>query len=78
MLTSSSAGIGRTGTFISLMSLLYPGSDEVRTFVPLKPVKENDEVLRLVDGLRDYRKSMVQTPEQLQLVYQVVAEATSR
>lgn len=61
------------------MSLLHPPTPtpgsraQPPSGSPLQPLKEGDEVLRVVDGLRDYRKFLVQTTEQLQMVYQVLA-----
>lgn len=79
-LTASSAGIGRTGTFMALMSLnLPPGSTPTPPSVPspigaLPPPFNADAVATVVDTMRDYRNHLVQTAEQLQLVYRLSAE----
>lgn len=90
----SSAGVGRSGAFIALSSLLLRDRDrdQSRGLVkpdhaipsPLGPLPLSDadpdaDVARTVDALREYRGMMVQTEEQLGLVYEVVrAERAER
>ncbi|WWC92420.1 uncharacterized protein L201_007377 [Kwoniella dendrophila CBS 6074] len=65
-----SAGVGRTGTFIALSSLRQPG--EVTLASPLPPLPNDlsqDSVALTVDAIRECRRMLVQTPEQLQLIY---------
>jgi protein tyrosine phosphatase len=83
-----SAGIGRTGSFIAITSLLRgygfllaavrptPPSDLPSS--PLGPLPEElqaDEVAQEVDSLREQRTGMVQRPEQVLLVYEVLQSA---
>jgi protein-tyrosine phosphatase len=71
-LTYSSAGIGRTGSFICLASLLQSqGPGDI--YSPLGPVPDSyDEVMRTVDRVRESRGMLVQGPDQLGLIYQVI------
>lgn len=86
-----SAGIGRTGSFIALCSLLrYYGllspaysQDTLANLPPLPPSPlgelprqvAEDKVASEVDSLREQRTSMVQRPEQQMLVYELLAAA---
>ncbi|KAK6906314.1 hypothetical protein L486_06122 [Kwoniella mangroviensis CBS 10435] len=67
-----SAGVGRTGTFIALSSLRQPGLPKHSS--PLGPLPEElseDIVAHTVDVIRECRGILVQTPEQLGLVYEM-------
>ncbi|WWC65299.1 uncharacterized protein I303_107916 [Kwoniella dejecticola CBS 10117] len=67
-----SAGVGRTGTFITLSSLRRPG--KVVRDSPLEPLPKDladDPVAVTVDTIRECRAILVQTPEQLQLIYEM-------
>ena len=86
-----SAGIGRTGSFIALCSLLrYYGflsptysRENLTNLPPLPPSPlgklpaqiAEDEVASEVDSLREQRMSMVQRPKQQILVYELLAAA---
>lgn len=82
-----SAGIGRTGAFLALTSLLrahgmlLPGSTihpealHELTPSPLGPLPkdmEDDEVANEIDSMREQRPSMVQNPRQMALVYELL------
>jgi protein-tyrosine phosphatase len=71
----SSAGVGRTGAFIALSSMLLPaGSTDVDTTSPLGPLPlalRNDKVARVIDEIREWRGYLVQNQEQLGLVYEL-------
>ncbi|THH03448.1 hypothetical protein EW145_g6242 [Phellinidium pouzarii] len=84
-----SAGVGRTGCFIALTSLLrshgllspdYPRSSPadfpLLLASPQGPLPEElngDEVAAEIDALREQRPSMVQRPEQHLLIYELLA-----
>jgi protein tyrosine phosphatase len=85
-----SAGVGRTGSFIALCSFLRsnglisepnPHSTEMHPPLPpspLGPLPESigwDEVSQEVDSLREQRPGMVQRPEQLLLIYEILIGA---
>ncbi|KAH9082278.1 phosphatases II [Lactarius deliciosus] len=87
-----SAGVGRTGSFIALCSLLRSNglfsapnpNTAVRAAVhplpqsPLGPLPESiswDKVSEEVDSLREQRPGMVQRPEQVLLVYEILIGA---
>jgi protein-tyrosine phosphatase len=71
----SSAGVGRTGTFIALSSLLLPRKREVSLpESPLGPLPEQlreDAVAETVDEIREWRGMLVQNEEQLRLIYEL-------
>lgn len=75
MLTSlSSAGVGRTGAFLALSSLLLPPKQPLLDPTPspldaLPDEIKGDRVAETIDHLREYRGYLVQNEEQMQLVY---------
>ena len=76
----SSAGIGRTGTFIALSSLLGrpTGGPTESAPSPLGPLPEpvaSDRVASTVDQLREWRGRLVQGPDQMRLIYQLAGSA---
>lgn len=89
IMVNCSAGIGRTGAFIAISSLLrshglLPSSPVVDPSLPalppspLGPLPENirrDRVAQEIDFLREQRPGMVQREEQVLLVYEVLALA---
>ncbi|KAL0575813.1 hypothetical protein V5O48_006167 [Marasmius crinis-equi] len=88
IIVGCSAGIGRTGSFIALSSLLRshgvlqpPGTRVPASTLPPSPLGElpdalkDDEVAREVDSLREQRPGMVQRPEQLIVIYEILAAA---
>ncbi|KAI9454887.1 phosphatases II [Lactarius psammicola] len=88
-----SAGVGRTGSFIALCSLLRsngllskPNPHTAERAVvhpplpqsPLGPLPESiswDEVIQEVDSLREQRPGMVQRPEQVLIIYEILIGA---
>jgi protein-tyrosine phosphatase len=90
-LVGCSAGVGRTGAFIAISSLLRAHSllglaetavsSEVDEYSEPPPLGEmpgewsGDLVVREIDYLREQRSGMVQRPEQMELVYEVVKAA---
>jgi len=87
IIVGCSAGIGRTGTFLALSSLLRasgflppalrPTPSSVLPVSPLGPLPNdaNDDVVQEIDSLREQRPGMVQRTEQLVLIYEVLADA---
>jgi protein-tyrosine phosphatase len=72
----SSAGVGRTGTFIALSSLLLPSKGDIKLpespLGPLPEVLRGDAVAETVDEIREWRGMLVQNEEQLKLIYDLV------
>ncbi|KIR52734.1 hypothetical protein I315_04597 [Cryptococcus gattii Ru294] len=67
-----SAGVGRTGTFIALSSLLSP--DEPHVSSPIGPLPleiAGDRIAKTVDTIRESRGMLVQTPSQFELLYRM-------
>merc|ERR1712226_1150884 len=65
LLIHCSAGIGRTGTIISIDMLM----DKIRWF----GLQTEINVYKTVQKIRQYRKSMVQTNEQYKFIYDAIA-----
>ncbi|KAJ7597735.1 protein-tyrosine phosphatase-like protein [Mycena floridula] len=91
IMVGCSAGIGRTGSFIALSSLLrangllpsasQPTPSSVLPVSPLGPLPatvKDDLVAQEVDFLREQRPGMVQRDEQIQLIYEVLTSAFSQ
>lgn len=86
IMVNCSAGIGRTGSFIALSSLLrshnlFASSSDTPSPLPPSPLGplpsafDSDLVAREVDALREQRPGMVQRDEQIHLIYEVLAAA---
>lgn len=86
-----SAGVGRTGAFIALSSLLRshnvlspvkePSLPQVLPPSPIGPLPksvENDDVVKEIDSLREQRPGMVQRDEQIRLIYEMLQDVTER
>jgi protein-tyrosine phosphatase len=85
-----SAGIGRTGAFIAIYSLLRANGLLLSPPIPLRPqplpqsplgplpeLVSWDEVAQEIDSLREQRPGMVERPEQALLVYGALVAAYS-
>ncbi|WVR08701.1 hypothetical protein IAU60_005759 [Kwoniella sp. DSM 27419] len=67
-----SAGVGRTGSYIALASLLTPGTaSQPSALPPLPSSLEGDRVAKTVDCIRECRGMLVQNHEQLRLIYEM-------
>jgi protein tyrosine phosphatase len=86
IMVGCSAGIGRTGSFIAIASLLRgygflspamkPTPSSALPSSPLGPLPEQlqvDGIAQEIDSLREQRPGMVQRAEQVVLVYEVLA-----
>ncbi|KAI9637124.1 protein-tyrosine phosphatase-like protein [Dioszegia hungarica] len=65
-----SAGVGRSGAFIALSSLMLPRGTHGGQTSPLGPLPApftDDKVAQTIDGMREWRGALVQTMEQLDL-----------
>ncbi|WRT70823.1 uncharacterized protein IL334_007822 [Kwoniella shivajii] len=68
----SSAGVGRTGTFIALSSLRTPGQPSQPSALQALPqILQEDPVAKTVDMIRECRGMLVQNPDQLRLIYEM-------
>jgi protein-tyrosine phosphatase len=88
IIVNCSAGIGRTGSFIAINSLLRSGGflkgdhngestsppelSLVTPMPPLPPSISADLIAQEIDSLRDQRPGMVQSADQVVLVYEVL------
>ncbi|KAF4612111.1 hypothetical protein D9613_004118 [Agrocybe pediades] len=88
IMVNCSAGIGRTGSFLAISSLLrnygflppaaHPSNIPPTDASPLGPIPsdlEDDLILQEIDSLREQRPGMVQRTEQVLLVYELLGTA---
>jgi len=89
VLVHCSAGVGRTGSFIALSSLLRaygllssrPHTPRIAPPLPPSPLgplpedMKNDLIANEIDSLREQRQSMVQRSEQVMWVYEALTDA---
>lgn len=89
IMVNCSAGVGRTGAFIAISSLLRhyrflaPGDQSGEPIPPLPPSPlgplpeelQDDLVAQEIDSLREQRPGMVQRDDQVGLVYEVLVAA---
>ncbi|KAG6810643.1 hypothetical protein H0H92_011022 [Tricholoma furcatifolium] len=87
IIVGCSAGVGRTGSFIAISSLLRkfgflpaPENPSLGYTLPPSPLNtpplpEDDLVVQEIDSLREQRPGMVQRDEQAVLVYEILASA---
>lgn len=90
IMVNCSAGIGRTGAFVALTSLLRsysrqpsPASVQSQHPLPLSPLgplpsmMSEDLIMQEIDSCREQRPGMVQTDEQVAFLYLILQKALS-